>query len=263
MAWSPDGRKIVFRRTYYQTYMIDADGSNETLLRSDSGDPSGWQLRAHFSPDGSKVVTHHGVISFDGSDFFDTRDRRSWTPDGSKILFGCGRDLICTADDDGSAQRELHYGFSPAWSPDGSKIAFISGEHAMGDLLVMSSQGEDVTLLTDGSAQARFPKWSPDGLRILFVTGLTTIEVINADGTKRIILTNELMLDMDNHQPTPSWSPDGSKIVFTRAANPYTSNQTPGDLAPEICTVNTDGSGLNRLTEGGMSLGPIWSPTSE
>ena len=49
----------------------------------------------------------------------------------------------------------------------------------------------------------------------------------------------------------PDWSPDGDQIVFTRS-EPDGSNET-------LWTVNTDGSGLDQLTDG-TDDNPAWGP---
>lgn len=61
---------------------------------------------------------------------------------------------------------EAGYRFRPAWSPDGSRIAFVGD----GGLFVASSQGGDITELTDCRSVVctGSPTWSPDGSRIAF-----------------------------------------------------------------------------------------------
>jgi len=94
-AWSPDGSRIAFtsyNSFYYNIYVIDADGSNNTPLTS---------TRADFFPD--------------------------WSPDGSQIVFSSRRDgnsEIYVMNADGSDQIRLTNANGPAsnvlpaWSPN-------------------------------------------------------------------------------------------------------------------------------------------------
>src|SRR6266545_5901313 len=53
----------------------------------------------------------------------------TWSPDGARIAFRSERNgdpEIWLMNADGSGQRGLADGLSPAWSPDGSKIAYAS-----------------------------------------------------------------------------------------------------------------------------------------
>ena len=104
-AWSPDGKKIAFgmeeRRGYWTIRVVNADGSNNVLLR-DAGGSVG-------SP--------------------------SWSPDGRSIAFDQfvdpERQQIFVMDSDGSGARQLtrdpNWSCSaPSWPPDGKRIVFAA-----------------------------------------------------------------------------------------------------------------------------------------
>lgn len=131
-------------------------------------------------------------------------------------------------------------------SPDGSKFAF--------DAQVESTSIPDIwTINTDGSSQTNLTNngsgvssygatWSPDGTKILYasnVSGNNDIWVMNADGSGKTNLTPDTEFDTN-----PAWSPDGSRIAFERAGS--------------ISIMNTDGSGITEIYEGGTD--PVWSP---
>jgi TolB protein len=71
--------------------------------------------------------------------------------------------------------------------------------------------------------------------------------VINADGTNRVVLTN----NPDDDDESPSWFPDASKITFT-------SRDSGGN---QIYEMNADGSNPVKLTNGPVNyFQPSWSP---
>ena len=100
---------------------------------------------------------------------------------------------------------------------------------------------------TDGDLN---PVWSPDGTRLAVTSedanGYIGVEVINADGTNRVRLNNNLGIDY-----RPSWSPDGQKIAFTSMQ----------DGNAEIYVMNADGTNQVRLTNHpAYDYLPSWSP---
>jgi hypothetical protein len=235
--------------------LISADGSNFTRLIDDGG--QGWE---YMSP--------------------------AWSPDGSKIAFGSGRDGswdIYVMNDDGSGltrlTSEVARDEQPAWSPDGTRIAFTSNRDGDFEIHVMNADGSGVVQLTDHPAQDGSPAWSPDGTRIAFTShrdGNSELYVMNADGTNTVRLTN-----FPDDAIHPEWSPDGRKILFTRTdGGPYVMNADGSDLrwlnvrgggatwSPDgaqivfsngnLFVINADGSGMRDLSVQGYE--PAWGP---
>ena len=183
--WSPDGRRIAFRRQNRHLYVMNADGTGQTRIINGLG--------SHGEP--------------------------AWSPDGHRIAFVASRDGrsgIYVINADGTGQTFLaSAGRSPCWSPDGRQVMFLSWGGRNWDIYVMHADGTGKTHLASEyySDRNSTPVWSPDCRRIAFVTvksGWTTrreIYVINADATSR---TRVASLSKD-----PSWSPDGHRIAFT------------------------------------------------
>jgi len=135
-------------------------------------------------------------------------------------------------------------------SGKGEQIAFVSDRGGTPEIYLISDDGTDLTLVTEGGLGAFHPAWSPDGEKIAFFSyrdGNAEIYVINADGTGLTRLTNHNSDDFD-----PAWSPDGTQIAFH--SHRYGPN-------PQIYVMNADGSNVVRITnppKGGWS--PVWSP---
>lgn len=93
----------------------------------------------------------------------------------------------------------------------------------------------DFTQLTTDPGNDRYPDWSHDGAKIAFDSdrsGNREIWVMNADGTEKVNLTDNLALDT-----SPVWSPDGTRIVFA--------SDRDGDQ--DIYVTDSDGGNVKRL----------------
>lgn len=229
-SWSPDGTKLVFTAAdcyYYYYYYTWCNQRGLFVMTAD-----GQNLTQLTSTE---------------SDFSPV-----WRPDGAKVAFSRGIEIY-VMNADGSAPvpvvspgspADLRSASRPAWSPDGSRLAFTCEWEGGTDICLVSADGTGfVRLMRDGWGELS-PAWSPDGTLIAFatyqgdLTGDSQIAVMRPDGSE----INLLVAGAE-----PAWSRDGSKIVFSRPS--------PAGLY----TINPDGSGLIRLTEG-PDRAPAWRP---
>jgi hypothetical protein len=250
-VWSWDGEKIAFSSNAntgngHDIYVMNKDGSGRVQLTTHPA----HDLYPAFSPDGASIAF--------------TSERT-----GKDEIFVINVDatgLEQLTDDPGFSSRK------PSWSPDGSRIVFgrFDLPHLMSSddqISVMNADGSSITRINepapicDQGFNAGFPawgdtnpQWSPDGTRILFqrnfactgdpVTDEPDIFVMDADGSNVTNLTNS-----PGHEGTPRWSPDGTRIVF------YTYDG--------VSVMNADGSGVTQIAAndaGGFHEMPVWGP---
>ena len=199
LAWSPDGRKIVFVAGgghgfgTSALYLVNVDGSGLTQLTP-------------LHPDERDVEP-------------------AWAPDGTRIAFArVERGEIVVVNPDGSDLRVITPGVDharrPTWSPDGTQIAFQAeiasdGVGRTWDIFVMNSDGSAARALTKtGRTADERPRWSPDGRTLVFQSlprgSDTDVHSINLDGKRHLDLTRSPKFDGD-----PDWSPDGKTILFS------------------------------------------------
>ena len=271
-APAPTGTKIVFEHNYLgrsDIGVMNADGTGNVVYLTDSGtnrspavSPDGTKIAFIAYRDGSQDIY---VMNTDGSN--QTRltnssgfeNYASWSPDGKKIAFQSYRDgtpTIYVMNADGSGQTRLTNVSStavdahPAWSPDGKQLAFSSRSNTGLGIHVINADGSGRTTLSNTDDD--FPAWSPDGSKLVFISnrdGHPELYEMNADGSGQ----KRLMSD-ESHKKMPSYSPDGKKIAFSKNIGEWLAN---GGGNYDIHTINTDGTGLTKVTDNSIQGGYV------
>ena len=218
--WSPDGKRIVFRRdmdpspqTQYNLFIMNADGSNVRQL------------------------TNHG-----GSD-----RPVSFSPDGKHLAFYSNRggegDLYVMHLESGKVKGlGVERAAGPDWSPDGKQIAYEKGVPDIHNIWIMAANGRNQCPLLPmppipaGNEFFRHtPKWSPDGKQILYSesefkteqrplpNGVLIVSIPLA--YRRIICDSDgnnprqLKIPTDWLNHSLAWMDDGESILFTADAD--------------------------------------------
>jgi Tol biopolymer transport system component len=134
-AWSPDGTRIAYGNDRTGLVVIDADGSNTTVLIPP--DPDWGHHFPAWSPDGR-------TIAYVRTSFYDP-----WELNVINVDRSGARRLV---DTDAS---------EPAWSPDGAHVAF---SHRAG-IAIANADGSGWRLQVPGNVFG--PEWTADG-RLLY-----------------------------------------------------------------------------------------------
>lgn len=198
---APDGTRITFTSDAdgnYEVYTIAADGTD--LQQLTFTDPPASHVGPKYSPDGTRILyalkllpgdvdQDLYVMNSDGTGpqriTFGVNDAesRSWSPDGSRIVFnnvvnGVGQLFLMNSDGTGLTQLTFNPGttpplvisgffppmsgdITPAWSPDGEWIAYASDVSGNFDIHLIKPDGQGHRQVTTSPGQELSVWWRP------------------------------------------------------------------------------------------------------
>lgn len=138
-AFAPDGNRVAFASTRSgppQIYVMDADGTDQSLLVPFDFGSTGASTAPEWSPDGATVAFQRDVSRTPQIFLYEVARRRV------RQLTSAGRNE------------------DPTWAPDGRHVAFVSDRTGRRQIWVVDTETGRVRQLSTPGA-ARLPAWSP------------------------------------------------------------------------------------------------------
>ncbi len=249
VAWTPDGKKLVYARR------LEQRAPDLFSISPHGGAPR--RLTATAAAETNPVVS----------------------PDGRRVAFNRYRpgpafpDLYTMRVGGGGLHRVSVNAVSPSWSPDGRRLAFVGlcwhGGMVERGVFTATPEGSDrrrIAHTTTPSFRsitaASTPSWSPDGRRIAYieVSGVGSSEreaitVASADGTA----ARQLLVLRRRYAYYLSWSLVGDLLAFTNASR----GQLGRRHSSWIELVSAEEGWTRRLTQAPFDdYGPVWSPAA-
>ena len=195
LAWTRDGRSLIFRRLtgiLYYLWRVDVDGRHppERIevtgfgARRPSTVPSRDRLiygRVTDDTDIYQVGPKDSVHALSRSSFPDLYP--TFSPDGKQVAFCSARSgdmsRIWVVQADGSEPRQLTGDMrgsqcDPSWSPDGRTLAFASSSDGQSHIWTIDVEGANLRRITTDAGNYRKPSWSRDGASIYVSQGGAT-----------------------------------------------------------------------------------------
>ena len=248
--------KIVFSSTrdgVQGVYVMDDDGSNQTLLKGAEERDRWYPFPWCWSPDGQQIAFSDQFGKYlmhpDGTNIRELIlpkayiGRMSFSPDSKSLVF----DMSVEIDNKGKhSVNVLHIETGEMkeiadvsatfcdWSPDGKLIVFskpgVVGEDAGGTLWIMGADGHNPRKLLRPPIQGAFkaPRWSPDGKQIVYLHNQYVWEPRLGFGIALIYKAHrylicdrngdnikQLRIPKDWHPLQIDWMDDGESVVFS------------------------------------------------
>lgn len=250
LAWSPDGRSLVYSMQG-SLWRQDLDSGVARQLTAGPG----YDYQPDWSPDGTRIafVRYHNdamelqlldlasgaVTALTSEGAVNTEPR--WSPDGSRLAFVSTRDTgrfhVFVGDvvedtlnagplvaERVSAVPRYYYSaydheLSPAWSPDGKEVVYVAnpeipyGSGAIWRKAIEGDSAPQLVRMEETSWRTR-PDWSPDGKRIAYASYLGRqwhqLWVTTPEGNAEPFPLTYGDFDI----ASPRWSPDGKRVAY-------------------------------------------------
>jgi tricorn protease len=155
IAWSPDGKRLVF--------VSRRDGDPE-LYQVTSADTDEPRLTRALHRTTTRLTT--------------TRESESspvFSPEGTKLAFRRGRGQLVVSDADGKSAKVVFSALGvgePVWSPDGRYLALSRDDELFNsEVVIVAADGSGEPLnVSRHPRNDRSPAWSPDGTKLFFAS---------------------------------------------------------------------------------------------
>jgi eukaryotic-like serine/threonine-protein kinase len=268
---SPDGRFIAYAAGPYFTSQIYVRQLGAGPALDVTASLPGRHIRPRWKPGGGELLfvttdgrTHRiSVVSELGGSprvlVEVTGDApivsADWSPDGRRIAYDLGRDVLLRAVADTTTTRVYH-GTDPhslSWSPDGRRLALVEGGnrfvHGLSGLantspstiLVLPVGGGKVDTVSPAARVNLSPAWTRDSRSLLFISnrdGAEDIYQVPLEGGRERSAAVRLTTGLNAH--TVTFSHDGRHLAYStllREANVWVLPLRPGHTVTDDSAV--------------------------
>jgi len=263
VVWSPDGSKVgTASGDDYAKIWNPETGEN---LYTFSGHSANVGSMDWCPTDNNKVVTgsnsakvwdvNNGIVvsTYDPGDYVHPV---VWSPDGSKIACGVGKEVkvwnASTGEELMSLPADSHRVVSVDWSPDGSKI--VSSEYVFPNPSVIkiwdAATGSELHSYTPHSHGVKSVRWSPDGSLIASGSFDHSVKIWYPDNGTVILTWSKTLLWITS----VAWSPDGSMIAISG------NDDNPTDEHAKVIDAKTGDLLFNLMGHISEVTSIVWSP---
>ena len=224
--FSPDGKKIAFRKKIYNHSELIGD-SICTVNLDGSGLSNLYYMDKYFdnlltltewSPDGTKFAFHTnnpnyyfypdsvGFINADGFILLAKGSNPHWSLDGTQLYFYNANAMMSITISSHTIRKladlpENTDGFYQ-WSPDYKKIVCSDGYKTGnngGNIYLINIESNETAKLANCSFYTGNFCWSSDGRTIAYISGPRDFKIINSDGSDKITFSvGQEVLDPDH-----------------------------------------------------------------
>jgi len=209
VAWSRDGSSIVF---YWVDGLYQAAADGSAVRRIDAERTRGWHAFS-LSPDVRQIVYSGCQLK----EMHDVYGRAFPRVEHELVRVDSGAGWPTFPWWPQVLARGFDFGVSPSWSPDGERIAFQSGQQLI-VMAVDGSRKRAINLRSAWLLSA--PQWSPDSQRLAVTAATSdprvrrvalspVVYTVGVDGSDPRHLVGGVF-------SAPSWSPDGRWLAYAR-----------------------------------------------
>ena len=191
-----------------------------------------------------------------GGEFLADGFKASWSPDGTRLVFGKqeapfgdrGDGLAILRLASGKITKLTDSGKDPAWSPGkGRWIAYVDGGYGTNEeVWIVKPSGKKRRKLVDGG----YPSWSPDGTEVYYHSRkgrkIMAIKVDVAGAEPKEILASTWWY--------PVFSPDGNRVAYRSGARLILAECATGKILKEYPMLGGRGF-LGNWSPDGKSIG--------
>ena len=274
-AWNHDGSKLAFREaTVGELYVVDADGSNSTLVAPPPSRPFFVGPKWAWSPDSRYIAYREDefqnarlyIVQPDGTSPLELSDEASdfaWSPDAKNIAwindkttFPFSEDLFVNEIGVPGARKVngTQFTFSVevtsfSWSPDSRFLAYLSNEDGRRDeLFAVRKDGDQSTrrnlsFLLSGGDEIEEYSWSPCSEWLAFRNRLLSDSIYTSSLSGEAHVITDQTSATFSAQPYFRWSPDSRSPLLA-----YFSEEDAAIQGLELYASEPDGSQKRRMS---------------